>query len=145
MTILGPSTNTSADCCYNAFGAPDSDLLSRTPVLASDGQPITFTLSVPGVSIGTTLFTGDASLNNPHREDDDKRARLAIRYILGNPGITAPIPGLINAHQVDNVARAIQERRRLDLKERAELDRAGRQMWAKLTPDYQWLRQWEYV
>jgi hypothetical protein len=46
---------------------------------------------------------------------------------------------------VDNVARAIRERRRLDLKERAELEHAGRQMWAKLTPDYQWLRQWEYV
>jgi aryl-alcohol dehydrogenase-like predicted oxidoreductase len=92
-----------------------------------------------------TLFTGDASLNSPHREDDDRRARLAIRYILGNPGITAPIPGLINAHQVDNVVRAIQERRRLDLKERAELERAGRQMWAKLRPNYQWLRQWEYV
>lgn len=92
-----------------------------------------------------TLFAGDSSYNNPHREEDDKRARLAIRYILSNPRITAPIPGLISAHQVDNVVRAVQERRRLDLKERAELDQAGREMWARLTPDYQWLRDWEYV
>jgi len=92
-----------------------------------------------------TLFAGDSSYNNPHREGDDKRARLAIRYILSNPRITAPIPGLISAHQVDNVVRAVQERRRLDLKERAELDQAGREMWARLTPDYQWLRDWEYV
>ncbi|MEN6604345.1 MAG: hypothetical protein ABFD86_18195, partial [Bryobacteraceae bacterium] len=92
-----------------------------------------------------TLFAGDSAYNNPHREEDDKRARLAIRYILSNPRITAPIPGLISAYQVDNVVRAVQERRRLDLKERAELDQAGREMWAKLTPDYQWLRDWEYV
>lgn len=92
-----------------------------------------------------TLFVGDASLNSPHREEDDKRARLALRYILSNPAISAPIPGLINTQQVDNVVRAVQERRRLDLKERAELEHAGRQMWAKLTPDYHWLRDWEYV
>ena len=40
---------------------------------------------------------------------------MAIRYILCNPAITAPIPGLINAQQVDNVAVAVKERRSLDL------------------------------
>ena len=51
-----------------------------------------------------SLFKGDSSLDSPHREEDDRLARLAIRYILCNPAITAPIPGMINLHQVDNVA-----------------------------------------
>ena len=48
---------------------------------------------------------------------------MALRIILCNPAITAPIPGLINAQQVDNVALAIKERRELDREEKAELDR----------------------
>jgi aryl-alcohol dehydrogenase-like predicted oxidoreductase len=92
-----------------------------------------------------SLFVGDSSPNSPHAAEDDRRARLAIRYILNNPAITAPIPGLINAHQVDNMARAVQERRQLDLKEKAELEQAGREMWAKLPSHYQWLKDWEYV
>jgi len=91
------------------------------------------------------LFLGDGSRNSPHAEEDDRRARLAIRYILNNPAITAPIPGLISAHQVDNAALAVRERRQLDLKEKAELEKAGRQMWARLDASHQWLRDWEYV
>jgi hypothetical protein len=92
-----------------------------------------------------SLFQGDGSMKSPHAAEDDRRARLAIRYILGNQAITAPIPGLINIHQVDNAALAVQERRKLDRREKAELDAAGRRMWAHLRPDHQWLRQWEYV
>jgi aryl-alcohol dehydrogenase-like predicted oxidoreductase len=92
-----------------------------------------------------SLFVGDSSPNSPHAEEDDRRARMAIRYILGNPAITAPIPGLITPHQVDNVAKAIQERRELDLKEKAELETISKYMWANLSPGYQWLRDWEYV
>ena len=92
-----------------------------------------------------SLFVGNSALSDEHHEQDDRRARLAIRYILGNPAITAPIPGLINAHQVDNVAKAILERRELDLNEKAELEAAGSQMWTNLRPGYQWLRDWEYV
>jgi aryl-alcohol dehydrogenase-like predicted oxidoreductase len=92
-----------------------------------------------------SLFAGDSSPNNPHAAEDDRRARMAIRYILSNPAITAPIPGLINVHQVDNVALAIRERRQLDLKEKAELEETTRQMWARLNPGYEWLRNWEYV
>lgn len=79
------------------------------------------------------------------QEEKDRRARLAIRYILGNPAITAPIPGLASAKEVDNMALAVKERRRLDRAEKAELDRAGREMWANLPQDYQWLKQWQYV
>ncbi len=92
-----------------------------------------------------SLFKGDSSLDSPHREEDDRLARLAIRYILCNPAITAPIPGMINLHQVDNVALAVKERRELDAKEQAELDRAMDRAWASLPPHYEFLRNWEYV
>jgi predicted aldo/keto reductase-like oxidoreductase len=92
-----------------------------------------------------SLFKGNSALDSPQAEEDDRRARLAIRYILCNPAITAPIPGLINLHQVDNVAKAVQERRQLDKQEAAELERANAEAWAKLPPDYQWLKSWEYV
>jgi hypothetical protein len=91
------------------------------------------------------LFAGTGFHDDPHAAADDRRARLALRYILSNPAITAPIPGLINIHQVDNAVQAIRERRQLDLNEKAELDRATRQMWARLSPGHQWLRDWEYV
>jgi len=95
---------------------------------------------------GNSLFKGDSSPQSPEAEADDRRARLAIRYILENPAITAPIPGLINAPQVDNMARAVKERRQeLSAEEKAELKEAGREMWANLPPGYQWLRDWEYV
>jgi aryl-alcohol dehydrogenase-like predicted oxidoreductase len=100
------------------------------------------------------LFEGDSSPNHTNREEDDRRARLAIRHVLSNPAITAPIPGLVSLAQVDNVAKAILERRQLDLKEKnrgkkpavsSELEPAARRMWAKLPADYQWLKGWEYV
>ena len=92
-----------------------------------------------------SLFAGDGSLNGAQAAEDDRRARLALRHILGNPAITAPIPGLINKHQVDNAVLAVRERRQLDLKEKAELEQAGREMWSRLRPSHQWLRDWEYV
>ena len=92
-----------------------------------------------------SLFVGDSSLTNPHRKEDDRRARMALRYILGNPAVTAPIPGLINIQQVDNAVQAVRERRELDLQEKVELETASKQMWVKLRPHYRWLRDWEYV
>jgi len=92
-----------------------------------------------------SLFRGDGSPDGPYAEEDDRRARMAIRYILNNPAITAPIPGLISTHQVDNAVRAIKERRELDLAEQAELEEIGNEMFARLPAEYQWLRDWEYV
>ena len=94
---------------------------------------------------GTSLFKGDSSPGNPHEEEDNRLARLAIRYILCNPAITAPIPGMINAEQVDNVALAVAERRELDMVERAELDRAMDRAWACLPKHYEFLKNWEYI
>ena len=92
-----------------------------------------------------SLFKGDGSPDGPHAEEDDRRARMAIRYILNNPALTAPIPGLTSTHQVDNAVRAIKERRELDLSEQAELEKIGDEMFARLPAEYQWLRDWEYV
>jgi hypothetical protein len=52
---------------------------------------------------------------------------------------------MVNTHQVDNAVLAVRERRTLDAKEKAELNDIGRGMWARLRPDHQWLRDWEYV
>ena len=84
-----------------------------------------------------SLFAGDQT-------ERDRRARLAIRYIL-HSNTVIPIPGINNVQQVDNLAKAVKERRQLDLKEKAELDNANKQAWAKLPSNYQWLRNWEYV
>lgn len=92
-----------------------------------------------------SLFKGNSAIDSPHADEDDRRARLAIRYILGNPAITAPIPGMINAHQVENVVKAVQERRQLDRQESAELHQANQETWANLPAEYQWLKDWEYV
>ena len=92
-----------------------------------------------------SVFKGDSSPASPHFEEDNRIARLAIRCILCNPAITAPIPGLISPQQVDNAALAVKERRALDVQEKAALDRALHRAWATLPANYQWLKQWEYI
>jgi aryl-alcohol dehydrogenase-like predicted oxidoreductase len=84
-----------------------------------------------------TLFTGQ-------QEEDYKRARLAIRYIL-RTNTVIPIPGLHTVAEVDNVAKAVTERRQLDAKERAEIRDLNQQMMAGLPGHYEWLKNWEYV
>jgi aryl-alcohol dehydrogenase-like predicted oxidoreductase len=92
-----------------------------------------------------SLFKAGGAPDGPDAEEDSTRARMAIRYILCNLAVTAPIPGLITAQQVANVALAMKERRELDKKEQGHLQRAMDEAWAKLPDDYQWLKQWEWV
>ncbi len=92
-----------------------------------------------------SIFKGDGTSASPQAEEDNRSARLALRYILCNPAITAPIPGMITPEQVDNAALAVMERRELDAQERAELQRINDRAWATLQPQYQWLKQWEYI
>ena len=73
-----------------------------------------------------------------------ERARLAIRYIL-HTNTVIPIPGMNRIEEVDNVAKAVTERRQLDVKETAELENANSQALAKLPLNYQWLKNWQYV
>jgi len=84
-----------------------------------------------------SLFRGD-------QEENNRRARLALRYILHSDTVI-PIPGLNALEHVDNVAKAVVERRQLDTKEKAELSGVGKQMWANLPQKYHWLKDWEYV
>jgi uncharacterized protein len=84
-----------------------------------------------------SLFTGQP-------EEDYKRARLAIRYIL-RTNTVVPIPGLHSIAEIDNVAKAVLERRQLDVKERAELRNVNEQALANLPSHYDWLKDWEYV
>lgn len=94
---------------------------------------------------GNSLFQGDSAPESPLAKEDSELARLALRCILCNPAITAPMPGLITAAQVDNACLAVLERRKLDVDEQARLDRAMDRAWANLPPHYQWLKEWEYV
>ena len=87
---------------------------------------------------------GAGSLFRGEPEERNRRGRLALRYIL-HSNTVIPIPGLNDVSHVDNVAKAVMERRQLDLKETAELEGASRNMWANLPPAYRWLRNWEYV
>jgi aryl-alcohol dehydrogenase-like predicted oxidoreductase len=86
---------------------------------------------------GGSLFSGD-------REEDLRRSRLALRYIL-HSNTVLPIPGLNDTAEVDNVAKALAERRELDEKEKAELETHSLRMWANLPARYQWLKDWQYV
>ena len=91
------------------------------------------------------LFKGDGSPDSAAAEEDSRMARMAVRYILATDVITAPIPGMINPHQVDNLVKAVKERRELDKAEAKELEQAMDQAWAKLPANNQWLKDWEYV
>ena len=84
-----------------------------------------------------SLFAGDP-------EQDDRRGRLALRYIL-HSNTVHPIPGMNRLEEVENVVKAVSERRELDVRERAELETTGRQTWAALPNQYQWLKNWQYV
>jgi aryl-alcohol dehydrogenase-like predicted oxidoreductase len=85
-----------------------------------------------------------ASLFAGQPEENNQRGRLAIRYIL-HSNTVIPIPGMNSIGEVENVIAAVKERRQLDLKESAELEQAGRQAWAHLPANYQWLKDWQYV
>ena len=92
-----------------------------------------------------SVFKGGSLPGDPHEEEDNRMARLTLRAILCNPAITAPMPGLITPAQVDNAALAVKERRELDHAEKAELDGVMDHAMARLPPNYQWLKEWEYI
>ena len=91
------------------------------------------------------VFKGNGLPGNPHFEEDCKLSRLVLRYILSNPAITAPIPGMICPEQVDNCALAVMQRRALDVEEQAQLQEATDNAFATLPHTYRWLNNWEYV
>jgi len=92
-----------------------------------------------------SVFRSRGAINPQTEKIDSERARLALRHVLCNDALTAPIPGLISIEQVKNAAKAVTERRELDLADTRRLERAVSEMWANLPPDYHWLRDWEWV
>lgn len=93
------------------------------------------------------VFKSRGEPDSATKEEDDRRARLVLRYVLACPELTAAIPGLITVDQVENAALAVVERRQQDLaaEEQVELEEIADHMWKNLPKDYEWLRQWEWV
>jgi uncharacterized protein len=94
---------------------------------------------------GGTVFGSKGVPDSATRQDDDRRARMALRYVLCCDVLTAAIPGLITVEQVKNAAAAVKERRTFDLAEAALYRKLTDEMWTNLPPDYTWLRDWHYV
>lgn len=65
------------------------------------------------------------------------------------PGIAALFAGLISVCQVNNAVREFAERRQFYLGTAGNLDKelepVRKEMWANLPPNYQWLKNWEWV
>jgi aryl-alcohol dehydrogenase-like predicted oxidoreductase len=95
-------------------------------------------------AFGIKPFAAGSLFSRGDQNEKDKRARLAIRYIL-NTNTVIPIPGMNSMHYVNNVAKAVMERRQLDIKEKAELDNVNKEALAALPKNYQWLKNWQYV
>jgi aryl-alcohol dehydrogenase-like predicted oxidoreductase len=93
-----------------------------------------------------SVFKSRGKADSKTKEEDDRIARMTLRYILANDALTAPIPGMITIDQVKNAVRAVSESRQLDSKEARELDETVKHMWANLPKNYQWLKhEWEWV
>jgi len=92
-----------------------------------------------------SIFKSGGKPDSQTRQEDDERARLALRYVLCCDVLSCAIPGLITIDQVKNAAAAVKERRQLDLAEAERFDALVQDMWANLPPNYRWLRNWEWV
>jgi len=95
-------------------------------------------------AFGIKPFAASSLFGGRDQKENDRRGRLAIRYIL-HSNTVIPIPGMNRVSEVENVIKAVQERRELDLKESAELESANNQLLANLPKNYRWLENWRYV
>jgi aryl-alcohol dehydrogenase-like predicted oxidoreductase len=91
------------------------------------------------------LFASQGVPDSLTKQEDDERARLALRYVLCCDLLAAAIPGLITVDQVKNAAAAVKERRQFDTAETARHEQLTVEMWRNLPPNYHWLREWEWV
>ena len=94
---------------------------------------------------GGTLFLSHGAPDSATKDEDDQRARMALRYVLSCDVLTCAIPGLITVDQVKNAAAAVNERRRFDLAEAQRFEQMTQEMWRNLPQHYHWLRDWEWV
>jgi aryl-alcohol dehydrogenase-like predicted oxidoreductase len=91
------------------------------------------------------LFASQGTPDSATRQEDDERARLALRHVLCCDLLAAAIPGLITVDQVKNAAAAVKERRQFDMAEAARHQQLTTEMWRNLLPSCHWLRDWEWV
>ena len=92
-----------------------------------------------------SVFKSGGKPDSATRQEDDDRARLALRYVLGCDVLSCAIPGLVTIDQVKNAAAAVRERRQFDVAETHQFNTLVADMWANLPEDYEWLRHWEWV
>ncbi len=91
------------------------------------------------------LFASRGTPDSLTKQDDDQRARMALRYVLCCDVLSASIPGLVTVEQVKNAAAAVKERRRFERAEVERYEKLTAHMWQRLPEDYHWLRKWEWV
>jgi len=92
-----------------------------------------------------TLFASLGVPDSPSKDEDDERARLALRHVFGCDVLSAAIPGLMTIDHVKNAAAAVKEARQLDKAEGQRHRDLTATMWRRLPPDYHWLRDWQWV
>jgi aryl-alcohol dehydrogenase-like predicted oxidoreductase len=92
-----------------------------------------------------SVFKSKGQPDSSTKEEDDRRARMVLRYVLSCDVLSATIPGLVTIDQLKNAVAAVRERRQFEVAEAEDYRRITGEMWANLPPDYHWLRDWEYV
>ncbi|MGB2807863.1 MAG: aldo/keto reductase, partial [Sedimentisphaerales bacterium] len=76
----------------------------------------------------------------------DKSAHVLIKAMLQEPRISAVIPGVNTTGQLEeNVKGSYERDKALTEKDKAAMRRCAENYHANLTPEYQWLRNWEIV
>jgi len=76
----------------------------------------------------------------------DKNASVLIRKMLGERRIAAIIPGVnTTQHLEENVRGSYERDKLLTLEDREIIRRYTENYYANLTPEYQWLKNWETV
>ena len=76
----------------------------------------------------------------------DKSAHVLIKAMLQEPRISAVIPGVNTTGQLEeNVKGSYDRDKALTEKDKAAMRRCAENYHANLTPEYQWLRNWEIV
>jgi len=79
-------------------------------------------------------------------EADRELARLTLARVLTDPGISGVAVGMLLPSHVDNNVRACRERQAmLDQAGALRLQGSAKRLWARLPPEYGWLRQWEQL
>jgi aryl-alcohol dehydrogenase-like predicted oxidoreductase len=94
---------------------------------------------------GTTFGVKPRELSGG-AEAVDARAHVLVKEMLKEPRISAVIPGVRNVAQLEeNVKGSFERGRPATEGDAVALRQATENFYAHLTPEYEWLRQWETV